>query len=97
MKATELHPLLGIDHDGVIIQRLNQLLAVAREHERKIDALDEPNWKQLARSLYVALLGHRADMHGASSRPCPTCHQSAVAIRAYDEATNRSRQVESPP
>lgn len=46
------------------------------------------DWRQIARALYAALLAHRADMHGASKRPCKTCHQSAVAIKAYDEAIN---------
>jgi hypothetical protein len=53
-----------------------------------MDAIVSINWRQLAHALYVALLAHRADMHGASSRPCATCHQSAVAIKAYDEAIN---------
>lgn len=88
MRARDLKPMVVIDRSDVVVERLNAILGIVQEHERKIEVQGNPNWKQLARALYAALLAHRADMHGASGRPCATCHQSAVAIRAYDEAIN---------
>jgi hypothetical protein len=58
-----------------------------------IDGADR--WRLVADMLVVALRGHRADMHQASSRPCETCRNSAMAIRAYDEALDDDRRAEA--
>jgi hypothetical protein len=34
--------------------------------------------------LREALISHRADLHGGSTRPCPTCRQSAAALGIRD-------------
>ena len=40
--------------------------------------------EKVADELAAALKHHRADMHNTSSRPCPTCRQSAVALANYE-------------
>lgn len=48
-------------------------------------------WEEVKRQraeieqLKAALLAHRADLHNYSSRPCPTCRQSAEALGIKDK------------
>lgn len=99
-RAQDIRPITVVNTgQAEVVRVVNALLEAVQVLEREhgiyhgVPADGKPrqeeDWKQIAHELYVALLGHRSDMHGASVRPCRTCNQSAVAIRAYDEAIDR--------
>lgn len=49
---------------------------------------DRDRWKAQAEQLEKALLGHRADLHQYSKRPCPTCRESAIALGIQNKVPN---------
>jgi len=56
----------------------------------KADEVDADKAKDTARiqELEEALFQHRADLHCYSSRPCPTCRQSAEVLGIADKVPN---------
>ena len=52
----------------------------ALQAARAVLAADAPEGPSKVEALRAALLGHRADLHGGSKRPCPTCRDSAEAL-----------------
>ncbi len=48
---------------------------------------------KLIESLSEALIEHRADLHGYSTRPCPTCEKSARALGIYGKVPNHCSRM----
>ncbi len=58
----------SINLNKLLDERLTELEAQLAEYQKEKDILR------------AALIQHRADLHGASNRPCGTCQQSADAL-----------------